>query len=522
MTTIKSSLGISKADPSMIFELIEELGKGSYGSVYKARQKGTGEIVAIKMIGIEEDEGIEDIKIEIDILKKCKHKNIVKYIGTYFKDDTLWIVMEYCGGGSVSDICQIIEKGLNEKQIAAIMYGSLEGLNYFHSNRKIHRDIKGGNILLTDRGEVKLADFGVSAQLTKTMSKRNTFIGTPYWMAPEVIQDYQNYDSRADIWSLGITAIELAEILPPRSDIHPMRVLFLIPKKESPKLKNHHKYSREFNDFIAKCLIKNYTKRPHSKTLLKHPFIKKGKKYLKLNIIADLVEDVNALIKKRGYRFADDTTSSCSSSESDSSSEFTSSETSSAPSTETSEEEIPKKKKKIRKNKDPKSSKQTKKGKKNKKRDLDSESIESKKNSTERIKKDLVGSGLNAKIENLIKKNSVIPIPFLNLNNFESDAFLYEEDKDYDEEDEDEDDDEDEDEDEDMIDTNLNNILSKIGGEKGDYQNTVVTPSVSNLLNIFGYYSDLKSNIPMMQNDSEKIEKLSEDLRTTVKTILKF
>ncbi|KAJ3452484.1 sterile20-like kinase isoform b-related [Anaeramoeba flamelloides] len=512
MTTIKSSLGISKVDPSTLFELIEELGKGSYGSVYKGRQKGTGEIVAIKMIGIEEDEGLEDIKTEIDILKKCNHKNIVKYIGTYFKDETLWIVMEYCGGGSVSDICQILEKGLNEKQIAAIMYGAIEGLRYFHSNRKIHRDIKGGNILLTEKGEVKLADFGVSAQLTKTMSKRNTFIGTPYWMAPEVIQDHQNYDSRADIWSLGITAIELAEVLPPRSDIHPMRVLFIIPKNEPPKLKKHNKVSREFNDFIAKCLIKNYTKRPHSKTLLKHPFIKKGKKYLKLNIIADLVEDVNALVKKRGYRFADDTTSSSSSSESGSSSEFSTSETSSAPSTETSEEEvIPKKNTKVKKKKE--------KTKSLKKKDVHSESTESKKDSTERIKKDLIGSGLNAKIENLIKKNSVIPIPFLNLNNFESDAFLYEEDgydTEYEEGGEENSDDED------IIDSNLNNILSKIGGENGDYQNTVLTSSVSNLLNIFGYYSNLKSNIPMVQNDSEKIEKLSEDLRTTVKTILKF
>ncbi|KAJ6235568.1 sterile20-like kinase [Anaeramoeba flamelloides] len=508
MTTIKSSLGISKADPSMIFELIEKLGKGSYGTVYKAREKGTGEIVAIKMIEIEDDEVLEDLIIEIGILKKCKHKNI--------------IVMEYCGGGSVRDICQILEKGLNEKQIAAIMYGVLEGLHYFHSNRKIHRDIKGANILLTDRGEVKLADFGVTAQLSKTISKRDNVIGTPYWLAPEIIQEFQAYDSRIDIWSLGITAIELAEIVPPLSDIHPMRFLFLISKKESPKLKNHHKYSREFNDFISKCLIKNCVKRPHSKTLLKHTFIKKGKKYLKLNIIANLVEDVKFLIRKRGYRFAEDTSSSSSSSESDPSSEFTTSEASSAASTETSEEEIPNNNKKVRKNQDSKSSKQTKKGKKNKIRDLYSESIESKKNSTDRIKKDLVGSGLNVKIENFIKKKYVIPIPFLNLKNFESDAFLNEENNYYDEEGEGGEEYGNEDENDDMIDSSLFNILSKIGGERGDYQSTVLTPSVSNLLNIFGYYSNLESNILMVKKDSEKIGKLSEDLQKTIKTILKF
>ncbi|KAJ3426680.1 sterile20-like kinase [Anaeramoeba flamelloides] len=491
MTTLKTSLGISKADPALLFELIEELGKGSYGSVYKARQKGTGEIVAVKMISLEEDEGLDDIKIEIEILKKCKHKNIVKYIGTYFKEETLWIVMEYCGGGSVSDLCQILEKGLTEQQIAAIMYGSLEGLNYFHSNRKIHRDIKGGNILLNDKGDVKLADFGVSAQLTKTMSKRNTFIGTPYWMAPEVIQDYQNYDSRADIWSLGITAIELAEIVPPRCDIHPMRVLFIIPKKDPPKLKNSRKYSKEFNDFIAKCLVKNYEKRPKAKQLLKHPFIKKGRKFLKNNILFDLVEEVNELVKKRGYRFAEDSESGSESSET------SSSETSSSASI--SEEEEGQSSKTA-------TSKPTKKKSEEnspKKKSESKSKIQEQNN--EKIKEDLEDSGLNAKIEFLKKKNSVIQIPFLNLASFNSDALI-----------------EDGDENKNTKDQEYYKILDSIGGEEVDYGESLISPSVNNLLQILGYYTKMGENMPNVAIENEKSEKLIEELTNTTKTILKF
>ncbi|KAJ3424488.1 sterile20-like kinase [Anaeramoeba flamelloides] len=491
MTTLKTSLGISKADPALLFELIEELGKGSYGSVYKARQKGTGEIVAVKMISLEEDEGLDDIKIEIEILKKCKHKNIVKYIGTYFKEETLWIVMEYCGGGSVSDLCQILEKGLTEQQIAAIMYGSLEGLNYFHSNRKIHRDIKGGNILLNDKGDVKLADFGVSAQLTKTMSKRNTFIGTPYWMAPEVIQDYQNYDSRADIWSLGITAIELAEIVPPRCDIHPMRVLFIIPKKDPPKLKNSRKYSKEFNDFIAKCLVKNYEKRPKSKQLLKHPFIKKGKKFLKNNILFDLVEEVNELVKKRGYRFAEDSESGSESSETSSSQTSSSSSISEEEEGQSSKTATSKPTKKKSEENSPK------------KRSESKSKIQEQNN--EKIKEDLEDSGLNAKIEFLKKKNSVIQIPFMNLSSFNSDALI-----------------EDGDENRNTKDQEYYKILDSIGGEEVDYGESLISPSVNNLLQILGYYTEMGKNMPNVAIENEKSEKLIEDLTNTTKTILKF
>ncbi|KAJ3429067.1 sterile20-like kinase isoform b-related [Anaeramoeba flamelloides] len=491
MTTLKTSLGISKADPELLFELIEERGKGSYGSVYKARQKATGEIVAIKMISLEEDEGLDDIKIEIEILKKCKHKNIVKYIGTYFKKDTLWIVMEYCGAGSVSDLCQILEKGLSEQQIAAIMYGSLQGLNYFHSNRKIHRDIKGGNILLNDKGEVKLADFGVSAQLSKTMSQRNTFIGTPYWMAPEVIRDSQKYDIRADIWSLGITAIELAEILPPRHEIHPMRVLFIIPKKEPPKLKNSRKFSKEFNDFISKCLVKDYEKRQNAKQLLKHSFIQKGRKFFKNNILFDLVEDVNLLIKERGYRFAEDSESESGSESSEtSSSDSSTSETSSEdeekssivltsnPTKKTWDENLPKKR---------------------------SESKSKIKKSTDKIKEDLKDSGLNAKIDFLKKKNSVIQIPLLSLSSFTSDALIV-----------------DGDENKDTKDLEYYKILDSIGGEVVDYEESLISPTVNNLLQILGYYTVMAQNMMQVATENEKTTKLIEEFTYTTKTILKF
>ncbi|KAJ3430888.1 sterile20-like kinase isoform b-related [Anaeramoeba flamelloides] len=269
MSEISSILPISKKDPTTLYTLLELLGKGSYGSVYKAEEISTKELCAVKLIALSEAEDIEEIIPEISSLKKCKHTNIIRYIETYYKDDYLWIVMEYCGGGSVSDICEILDHGLNEGQISAICYGTICGLEYFHKNRSIHRDIKGGNILLTEKGEVKLADFGVATHLTKTISKRNTFIGSPYWMAPEVIQNYQNYDSKADIWSLGITAIELAEIYPPRHKIHPMRVIFVITQKDSPKLKNPKKYSKEFNDFITLCLQKDFENRPQAKKLLK-------------------------------------------------------------------------------------------------------------------------------------------------------------------------------------------------------------------------------------------------------------
>ncbi|KAI3696320.1 hypothetical protein L1987_79332 [Smallanthus sonchifolius] len=268
---------ITREDPSTKYELLHELGKGSYGSVYKARDLQTSEMVAIKVISLSEgEEGYEEIRGEIEMLQQCSHPNVVRYLGSYQGEEYLWIVMEYCGGGSVADLMNVTDEPLEEYQIAYICKEALKGLSYLHSIFKVHRDIKGGNILLTEQGEVKLGDFGVAAQLTRTMSKRNTFIGTPHWMAPEVIQE-SRYDGKVDVWALGVSAIEMAEGLPPRSNVHPMRVLFMISIEPAPMLEDKEKWSLVFHDFIAKCLTKDPRIRPTASELLKHKFIEKCK-----------------------------------------------------------------------------------------------------------------------------------------------------------------------------------------------------------------------------------------------------
>lgn len=209
-------------------------------------------------------------------MQQCDSVFIVKYYGSYFKNTDLWIVMEYCGAGSVSDIMRLRNKTLTEEEIATILYDALKGLEYLHSRRKIHRDIKAGNILLNTEGHAKLADFGVAGQLTDTMAKRNTVIGTPYWMAPEVIQEI-GYDCVADIWSLGITALEMAEGKPPYGDIHPMRAIFMIPTKPPPSFRNPDKWSPEFIDFVSKCLVKNPEQRVSAAELMQHEFIQNAK-----------------------------------------------------------------------------------------------------------------------------------------------------------------------------------------------------------------------------------------------------
>ncbi|GAQ86025.1 Serine Threonine protein kinase [Klebsormidium nitens] len=267
----------SYEDPSLQYDLLDELGKGSYGAVYKARSLRTNELVAIKVISLSEaEEGYEEIRGEIEMLQQCNHPNVVRYLGSHQGEDYLWIVMEYCGGGSVADLMHLSDEPLEEAQIAYICRESLKGLAYLHSIFKVHRDIKGGNILLTDKGEVKLGDFGVAAQLTRTMSKRNTFIGTPHWMAPEVIQE-SRYDGKVDVWALGISAIEMAEGLPPRSNIHPMRVIFMISREPAPMLEDKEKWSLLFHDWVAKCLAKDPRVRPTAQALLQHKFIEKSK-----------------------------------------------------------------------------------------------------------------------------------------------------------------------------------------------------------------------------------------------------
>lgn len=271
-------------DPAGIFELIEVVGNGTYGQVYKGRHTKTGQLAAIKVMNVTEDEE-EEIKLEINVLKKYSHhRNIATYYGAFIKksppgkDDQLWLVMEFCGAGSITDLVKATKGNcLKEEWIAYVCREILRGLAHLHASKVIHRDIKGQNVLLTDNAEVKLVDFGVSAQLDKTIGRRNTFIGTPYWMAPEVIACDENpdatYDNRSDLWSLGITAIEMAEGKPPLCDMHPMRALFLIPRNQPPRLKSK-KWSKRFQNFIEVCLMKDYSQRPNTEQLLKHPFIR--------------------------------------------------------------------------------------------------------------------------------------------------------------------------------------------------------------------------------------------------------
>jgi len=285
--------GEKKRDPAKDFMLLEQLGKGSYGSVWKAIHNKTNTVTAIKRVPVEND--LEEILNEIKIMKQCRSPYIISYYGSYFKDSELWIVMEYCGAGSVSDLMRITEKNLNEEQISVVLKDALKGLVYLHGLRKIHRDIKAGNILLNSKGEGKLADFGVSGQLSDTLAKRQTVIGTPFWMAPEVIQEV-GYDVKADIWSLGITGIELAEGQPPYSNIHPMRAIFMIPSRPPPKLSEPDKFSKEFNDFLALCLTKNPEQRPTAADLLKHAFIAKAKTSAVLQPLLTESEEIIARI----------------------------------------------------------------------------------------------------------------------------------------------------------------------------------------------------------------------------------
>jgi len=304
---IKESFKLSTTEePTNNYELEEKLGKGAFGTVWKARDKTTGEEVAIKEVNVEAEGELEDLMVEIEHMSALQNEYIVNYKRSYLKKKdpqgySLSICMEYCACGSICDLMEITKKVLTEEQIAVVMRDTLKGLHFLHAKKRIHRDIKSGNILLNAAGVSKLADFGVSGNV-KDFTKHHTVIGTPFWMAPEVIQE--EYDRKADLWSLGITCIEMAEGKPPYYSIHPMRVIFMIPTRPPPTLQEPEKWSKHFHDFVACALTKNPRDRPGAGRLLKHPFVTQAKGLSAATLFKPLYEESLAVIKTLGSREA--------------------------------------------------------------------------------------------------------------------------------------------------------------------------------------------------------------------------
>ncbi|TSK17876.1 Serine/threonine-protein kinase 10 [Bagarius yarrelli] len=264
-------------NPEESWEIIGELGDGAFGKVYKAQNKQSGILAAAKVIDTKTEEELEDYMVEIDILASCNHDNIVKLLDAFYYESKLWILIEFCAGGAVDAVMLELERPLTEPQIRVVCKQTLDALIYLHENKVIHRDLKAGNILLTLDGQVKLADFGVSAKNNKTLQRRDSFIGTPYWMAPEVVMCETSkdrpYDYKADIWSLGVTLIEMAQIEPPNHEMNPMRVLLKIAKADPPTLMQPSKWSPGFSDFLRHALDKNLDNRWSAAQLCQHPFV---------------------------------------------------------------------------------------------------------------------------------------------------------------------------------------------------------------------------------------------------------
>ncbi|XP_045597320.1 serine/threonine-protein kinase Tao isoform X4 [Procambarus clarkii] len=283
-----------REDPERLFDDLREIGHGSFGAVYYARHVSSKEVVAIKKMsynGKQSAEKWQDILKEIRFLRSLRHPNTVTYKGCYLKESTVWLVMEYCLG-SASDIIEVHRQPLREEEISSICEGCLQGLSYLHSLGKIHRDVKAGNILLTENGTVKLADFG-SASIA---SPANSFVGTPYWMAPEVIlaMDEGQYDGKVDVWSLGITCIELAERKPPYFNMNAMSALYHIAQNDAPKM-SAPEWSKDFQHFVESCLQKSPPDRPTSARLLSHEFILRHRSP---HIILDLIARTKKAVRE--------------------------------------------------------------------------------------------------------------------------------------------------------------------------------------------------------------------------------
>ncbi|KAK4469743.1 hypothetical protein MN116_007265 [Schistosoma mekongi] len=268
---------VNNKDPKEEYKLIQSIGTGTYGEVYKAIRLRTKEFAAVKIIKVDAKDDVRTILQEIQTLRECRHCNIVQFFGSYFRNNKLWICMEFCGGFSMQDIYTNMQRPIEENCIAFVSRETLRGIEYMHKAGKIHRDIKGANILLTNDGDVKIADFGVAAQITQTIQRRNSFIGTPYWMAPEVaaVERKGGYDEKCDVWALGITAIEYAELQPPLFDLHPMRALRILGMRsyKPPVLRNKSLWSQKFHNFLKASLTKSEKKRPTAQALLRHEFV---------------------------------------------------------------------------------------------------------------------------------------------------------------------------------------------------------------------------------------------------------
>ncbi|XP_041442915.1 serine/threonine-protein kinase 10-like [Xenopus laevis] len=264
-------------NPEQEWEILGELGDGAFGKVYKAQQRGKRALAAVKVVDISSEEALEDHVAEINILGQCQHPNILALLEATYWEKKLWILLEFCAGGALDGVMLELGHGLLESQIRVVCFQTLLALQYLHNHKIIHRDLKAGNILLTQQGDVRLADFGVSAVNTQTLQRRGSFIGTPYWMAPEVVMcetcKDAPYDYKADVWSLGVTLIELAEREPPNHDLNPTRVLLKIIKSQPPCLKHNWRWSQNFNNFLKKCLQRSPQERLSVSQLLQHPFV---------------------------------------------------------------------------------------------------------------------------------------------------------------------------------------------------------------------------------------------------------
>ncbi|KAH0571605.1 Kinase, STE STE20 [Spironucleus salmonicida] len=258
---------ISQEDPKVIFDLLQQIGAGSYGTVHQAFNLETSEIVAVKIVPLQEGESSIAVIKEVEFMKKISaslHPNLVNFLDAYhdIENNDLWIVMEYCSAGALTDLMRESARVLDEKEAAYVIKQSLQALKFLHDQKILHRDVKANNLLVSDDGIIKLADFGVSHQLTQTCEKRKSVIGTPYWMAPEIYQG-EAYSYPSDIWALGITLIEILEGKPPLAGIHPMRAMMLIPQQDAPTLRGkkskltNKKFSSELCDFLEKMLVKN-------------------------------------------------------------------------------------------------------------------------------------------------------------------------------------------------------------------------------------------------------------------------